>query len=67
MRCGWASNQFHASQQASITAFWLNPKVPIPHSRIAEAAEALNLPSEEIQRRYEVLAQQFGLTLEWKQ
>jgi len=46
---------------------WLDPKVPIPHARIAEAAEALKLPPEEIQRRYEELAQQFGLILEWKQ
>jgi len=47
--------------------FWLDPKEPIAHARIAEAAEALNLPPEEIQRRYEALAQQFGLILEWKQ
>jgi hypothetical protein len=46
---------------------WLDPKEPIAHARIAKAAETLNLPPEEIQRRYEVLAQQFGLILEWKQ
>jgi hypothetical protein len=46
---------------------WLDPKEPIAHARIAKAAETLNLPPEEIQRRYEELAQQFGLILEWKQ
>jgi len=46
---------------------WLDPKEPIAHARIAKAAKALNLPPEEIQRRYEELAQQFGLILEWKQ
>jgi len=47
--------------------FWLDPKEPIAHARIAKAAEKLKLPPEEIQCRYEVLAQQFGLILEWKQ
>jgi len=46
---------------------WLDPKEPIAHARIAKAAEILELPPEEIQRRYEALAQQFGLILEWKQ
>jgi len=47
--------------------FWADPKIPIPCSRITRAAKELKLPPEEIQRRYEVLAQQFGLILEWKQ
>lgn len=45
----------------------LEPKEPIIHARIAEAARELKLPPEDIQRRYEDLAQQFGLILEWKQ
>jgi len=39
----------------------------IAQARIAKAAKKLELPPEEIQRRYEALAQQFGLILEWKQ
>jgi len=46
---------------------WLDPKEPIAHARIAKAAEKLKLPPEDIQHRYEDLAQQFGLILEWKQ
>jgi HEAT repeat protein/GTPase SAR1 family protein len=54
------------STHFKVRYFWLDPKEPIAHARIAEAAEALNLPPEEIQRRYEALAQQFGLKLEWQ-
>ncbi len=45
----------------------LSLKEIIAHARIAKAAEELKLPPEDIQRRYEDLAQQFGLILEWKQ
>jgi len=47
--------------------FWADPKTPIPFSRVARMAEKLNLSPTEVQSRYEALAQQFGLTLEWKQ
>jgi HEAT repeat protein len=55
------------SEYFEVWSPWLDPKEPIAHARIAKAAETLKLPPEEIQRRYEELAQQFGLILEWKQ
>lgn len=45
--------------------FWADPERPIPHARIAKAAEELKLSPAEVQSRYEALAQRFGLKLEW--
>jgi hypothetical protein len=44
---------------------WLDPQVPITAARMAEAAERLSLPEAEIRRRYEALAPDFALKLEW--
>nr|VFJ69689.1 MAG: PBS lyase HEAT-like repeat-containing protein [Candidatus Kentron sp. FW] len=42
---------------------WLDPLVPIGGARIARAAEELQKPPEEIRRRYQALAERFGLRL----
>ena len=42
---------------------WLDPQAPIDEARIAEAAEELRKPPEEIRRRYRALAERFGLRL----
>nr|VFJ44260.1 MAG: PBS lyase HEAT-like repeat-containing protein [Candidatus Kentron sp. FW] len=42
---------------------WLDPQAPIDEARIAEAAEKLREPAEEIRRRYRALAERFGLRL----
>lgn len=45
---------------------WLDPKDQIPTSRIQRAARALKESPDFIRQRYEELAEQFGLSLEWK-
>ncbi len=42
---------------------WLDPLSPITSDRIAEAADKLEKPPEEIQQRYEALVERFGLKL----
>lgn len=46
---------------------WLDPWDVIPESRIASTAKNLDEPKETIRQRYEDLAEQFGLRLEWKE
>ena len=46
---------------------WLDPQTPLIAARVAEAAEILSLPEVEIRRRYEALAPDFALKLEWQQ
>jgi len=42
----------------------IDPKSPITADRIAAVARQLKKPREEIQQRYAVLAERFGLILE---
>jgi hypothetical protein len=43
-----------------------DPQSPITKKHIALAVRRLSLPVDEIRRRYEALAQRFGLKLGWK-
>lgn len=43
---------------------WRDPQETIPIARMKEAARALGLPLEDVRRRYEALADEYGLTLE---
>ncbi len=45
---------------------WLDPQTPISESRIAAAARKLELSPDEIRRRYEALADAYGLHLSWR-
>lgn len=42
---------------------WLDPQLPLTSGRIVQAADILEKPLEEIQQRYAVLAERFGLKL----
>jgi len=44
---------------------WLDPQDPITAARVTKAAKKLSLPEAEIRRRYEALAPDFALKLEW--
>ena len=44
-----------------------DPKEPVDESRTVQAAMLLKLPTDEIRRRYETLADRFGLKLSWRQ
>ncbi len=45
---------------------WIDPHVSIPVGQVGQASAVLNLDSAEIQSRYEALANDLGLKLEWK-
>ncbi len=45
---------------------WLDPQEPISSTRVREAARKLSVPEEEVRRRYEALADEYGLRLEWR-
>jgi Ribonuclease G/E len=44
---------------------YLDPQEAIDEARVRQAAKKLKIPAEEVRRRYEALAQRFGLKLEW--
>ncbi len=46
---------------------WLDPREPIDDDRVQEASDRLELPPDEVRRRYEALAADFHLTLSWQQ
>ncbi len=45
---------------------WLDPQQEIDEAHVAYAAERLEQPAEEVCRRYEALAERFGLKLAWR-
>lgn len=62
--CKEEANRRLLSENLGGIAPFLDPHAPITATRIAEAAERLEQPVEEIARRYKKLAQHFGLILE---
>jgi len=45
---------------------FLDPQEPIRDEAVRRAASRLDLTSEEVRRRYDALAEQFQLNLEWR-
>ena len=53
------------SKEIDIDYPWLDPKESITEKRVAEAVSKLKLTQEEVRQRYEDLAREFNLKLEW--
>lgn len=54
------------SQYLNGEFYWLDPREPITTSRASEAAQVLLRTEGEVRDRYEILAKEWGLQLEWR-